>query len=351
MPPQQSEVNPRECAWCYHESETIMSAHTGPFCHTAFQTFTQRGVAEAGSQLLTEESMSSTRMKNAFAWGVIKTYRVVDRRRTAHHMLNRIFWLFGGGGSFPVEIGYRNPLRMEQRIRLALDLAQNVDLWLFRARGHYERGHMQWLLAQIRAHGVRRVLDVGANLGIWSLLLAQAEPGAMIDAYEPLTENWEALTRQVAINELAGQIRAHHLAIGDRAQWARLWRNPYNNGGGSLSRQYVLACTQSVATYQQRHPAEPIVEDVPMQTLDTLITRPCVVKIDVESAELMVLAGARQAIEHGLIRALVMEVQARHREDVEQALRTRFQWTWEGGPRVFTIRAVALASQKEGACG
>jgi FkbM family methyltransferase len=65
-----------------------------------------------------------------------------------------------------------------------------------------------------RAEPDHRVLDVGANVGLFSLFLSSVAPGIRVFAFEPQPETFERLTRNLAENGLEGSITARRLAVG-----------------------------------------------------------------------------------------------------------------------------------------
>lgn len=125
------------------------------------------------------------------------------------------------------------------------------------------------------------VVDVGANIGFFSLRFARwVGPVGQVIAIEPETRNIDSLRRRVARAGLSDVVTCVQAAAADRPGQLRLARNPGHPGDHHL------------ADYG---------EPVAAVTLDDLVTedpRPVtLVKIDVQGAESMVLAGARHLIE------------------------------------------------------
>ena len=57
-------------------------------------------------------------------------------------------------------------------------------------------------------------VDVGANYGLYSILGALWNPGLHIVAFEPVPEIYDALMRNITLNEVAKRISAYRLALG-----------------------------------------------------------------------------------------------------------------------------------------
>jgi FkbM family methyltransferase len=128
-------------------------------------------------------------------------------------------------------------------------------------------------------------LDVGANLGAISLVLAHLCPKGRVHAFEAAGENVAHLRANLAANG-ATNATAHHLALYDRDGTLTLhFTSSY--AGGSFVSDVV---------------DEGLAEEVPARTLDGWVAdqgldRLDVVKLDVEGAESRMLAGARATIE------------------------------------------------------
>jgi FkbM family methyltransferase len=124
-------------------------------------------------------------------------------------------------------------------------------------------------------------LDVGANVGAYSVLLGQwVGPGGRVYAFEPSPETFAGLSRHLALNGLAGTVVPVAAAVSRSNGRATL-------SGGGLSGGNRLDPGGS----------GPAVETV---SIDAFCAReaivPSFIKIDVEGAELDVLRGARDTI-------------------------------------------------------
>ena len=128
-------------------------------------------------------------------------------------------------------------------------------------------------------------LDVGANVGAYSLLLGQwVGPSGRVFAFEPSPAIFEGLTRHVTLNGLASTVTPVQCALGAEA------------GRASL----VVAGTHGeshLATASDDHTGA---VDVPVTTVDRFCEErgvsPAFIKVDVEGFELAVLRGARSTI-------------------------------------------------------
>jgi FkbM family methyltransferase len=168
-------------------------------------------------------------------------------------------------------------------IRLRLDLQQEKDLWL----GSYEPELLAMLQAVTPDGGT--AYDVGANIGLISLTLAQ-RVGAQgqVVAFEALPANVERLQANLDLNACGAWVHVESAAVGAEAGQSHFL--VHRSGGmgklgGSAGRDEI---------YEDQI-------DVTVVSLDSYVfggahSPPSVIKIDVEGGEGMVLAGARKLL-------------------------------------------------------
>jgi FkbM family methyltransferase len=133
------------------------------------------------------------------------------------------------------------------------------------------------------------VVDVGANIGWFTLLTARHARGVW--AIEPEPANVSLLRRSIDANDLRNVV-VRQAAAGDRDGTTSLWLTGAGAGLHSIARQ-----------------VGPTKIDVPCERLDTLFPEATVdlLKVDVEGAEPEVLAGASRLVGAGRIGSIIME--------------------------------------------
>ena len=151
-------------------------------------------------------------------------------------------------------------------------------LWPF-VCGHEKDEAFQRSLELIPPDGV--VFDVGAHVGIWSLLAARRVPSAQIHAFEPVPERVERLRAHVQQNGAYGIVINSCAAGAENGSFSFFGVHEGNTGASSLVRRA----------------ASDVEIRVPMVTLDAYVAqkqieRVDVIKIDVEGAEILVFNGA-----------------------------------------------------------
>lgn len=139
--------------------------------------------------------------------------------------------------------------------------------------GTYEREQTRLFVQHVRPGAT--VLDVGAHVGYYTVLSAVlAGPSGRVHAFEPNPRNAEFLRRHVRINRL-DTVRVEQAAVSDHEGTAR-----FHFGTGSGTGHLADAGALEVRTLR--------LDDYCAQHA----LAPAAIKIDVEGAEMSVLAGA-----------------------------------------------------------
>jgi FkbM family methyltransferase len=124
--------------------------------------------------------------------------------------------------------------------------------------------------------GRRRAIDAGAHVGVWSLHLAHWFE--VVEAFEPVPENFECLVGNVVALDLQCRVRARPYALSDRAGVIELGRVGDSSYGWSTLAADPVLSTASVT-----------IDGFSWNDVD-------LIKVDVEGHEFEVLAGAADTI-------------------------------------------------------
>lgn len=142
------------------------------------------------------------------------------------------------------------------------------------------------------------VYDVGANIGLYSRFLATCFAAREVVGFEPMRANFQLLSMNAKHDrEVAGRIRPLALALGDSNGEATLQIDDMSSQTAVLD-----SVTEGKASQGRRqYGLAPITETVSVRTLDQVMAEyalapPQMVKIDIEGAGAMAVAGAKSTL-------------------------------------------------------
>jgi len=168
--------------------------------------------------------------------------------------------------------------RIEARYREGIGLSMMLE-------GQFEGAEIEALCSYARHDSA--AIDVGANIGIYTVVLAAAiGTGGRVLAFEPAPENVERLRRNLRMNRISN-VDVFPLAVGARSESVALYLSD------------DAACHSTSAVAAERRSGRSLT--VAASSLDIVWNegrrpRVSVVKIDVEGAELGVLEGSRELL-------------------------------------------------------
>jgi FkbM family methyltransferase len=168
-------------------------------------------------------------------------------------------------------------------IKFNLDLSNLIEHQLF-FHTHHEPG-LGRLLSFVKSDSV--VLDIGANVGLFTLQFAQKCTEGKVFAFEPSQLNADRLTRNIELNQL-NNIEVLRLGVGEQVGAKLLYAIwPGNSGANRVLHD---AAYKNMAKEAIRITTlDDFVESRRLQKVD-------IIKIDVEGYELFVLQGGVNVI-------------------------------------------------------
>lgn len=153
-----------------------------------------------------------------------------------------------------------------------------------------QEGDFNHFLTQLKPTDV--VLDIGANIGIMTVLMAKACPQGMVYSFEPIPENLHALNRMVKHFRLS-HVHVFQMALGEEVGTLEM-HMPIMDGVTMQGLTHVAHA--DIAGYEGAYHRF----EVAVNPLDSLAflqgQRVDAIKIDVENFEQYVLKGAKQLI-------------------------------------------------------
>lgn len=110
---------------------------------------------------------------------------------------------------------------------------RHVNTWASYIRGCYQPGINFWLKHYARADGV--AIDIGANVGVFSLALARATANSgVVFAFEPNPDTFRTLEETITENGLEKVVHPFNLAVSNHSASTWLHVPRHNNGEASL---------------------------------------------------------------------------------------------------------------------
>ncbi len=151
----------------------------------------------------------------------------------------------------------------------------------------------RWIEESMDASSV--FYDIGANVGVYSLIAARRHPGIHIVAFEPAGPNYGILVANMSLNKVV--IPLLPVALGERTGIGTFAYSTLRAGG---ARHKLGGQTD----YVFQHPVIAYRLDELMQKFH--LTPPTHLKIDVDGTERDILRGAERAMEN--VRSMIVEI-------------------------------------------
>jgi len=163
-----------------------------------------------------------------------------------------------------------------------------------------------WTLEWIATFGAGDILlDCGANVGMYTIWAAMTR-SVQVYAFEPESQNYALLNRNILTNDLGGRVKAYCMGLSDQAGLFDLHMADMRVGGS------CHAVDEPLDAFLK--PLKSLfAQGCIAATLDGLVAEGAVpvpnhIKIDVDGFEHKVIAGARKTLADSAVRSLLIEV-------------------------------------------
>ena len=157
--------------------------------------------------------------------------------------------------------------------------------------GLHEHVEMLFMLHVLRPDDL--FIDIGANVGSYTVL-ASGVVGCQSISFEPVPMTFDRLGDNIALNRLGSKVKMYQMAPGDAV--------------GKVQITLDENCTNHIRSNAES--ADASTAEVPIQVLDQVVRgmSPCLLKIDVEGYETLVIRGAEESLANESLRVVIMEL-------------------------------------------
>jgi FkbM family methyltransferase len=148
-------------------------------------------------------------------------------------------------------------------------------------------------------------IDIGANVGMYTIWAAKTRQ-VRVYAFEPESQNYALLHRNIVVNDLSQRVTAYCLALSDERRFSLLHLSDFSLGGSCHTFGEAL-------DYRLEPRESRVAQGCISATLDELVAagaaeQPQHIKIDVDGLEHKVLAGAHATLRDPRLRSVLVEI-------------------------------------------
>ncbi len=184
------------------------------------------------------------------------------------------------------------------------------------------------------------LVDIGANVGMYTVWAAKTR-GVRVYAFEPESQNYALLYKNIVLNDLSQQVIAYCTALSDESGFSLLHLSTFQIGGSCHSFGAKI-------DFKLEHRESKVSQGCISTTLDHLVAcgvvpMPDHIKIDVDGLEHKVLAGCREVLTDTRLRSILVEINTNlemHRKIISDLQELGFS---------YSLAQVAKALRTEGA--
>jgi FkbM family methyltransferase len=149
------------------------------------------------------------------------------------------------------------------------------------------------------------LVDIGANVGMYTIWAAKTR-GVKVYAFEPESQNYALLNRNIFLNQLGGQAHAYCVALSDSTGYSDLHLSNFVVGGSCHTFDEKLNF--------QLKPFQPHFSQACFSTtLDSMIEQKVIpvpqhIKIDVDGIEHKVIEGCKKTLQRAELQSVLVEL-------------------------------------------
>lgn len=149
------------------------------------------------------------------------------------------------------------------------------------------------------------LVDIGANVGMYTIWAAKTRE-VQVFAFEPESQNYALLNKNIYINDMAGWVRAYSVALSDTEGFSDLYLSQFSAGGSchTFGEQVDFNLKPFNSAFNQ---------GCYSTTLDKLVAQGTVpvphhIKIDVDGIEHKVIKGSEKTLTEAKLESVLIEL-------------------------------------------
>jgi FkbM family methyltransferase len=158
----------------------------------------------------------------------------------------------------------------------------------------YEREQIATAVDLIREHNVDTFIDVGANLGVYSIMLAAHIEKLQVLSFEPVVRNYNQLCANIFVNNVNRRVVPQNQALSDTKSTVSIQIDPCSTGVSTISQEHTESERSSYTETEE-------IQCVVFDDEYAYSNRRIFIKIDVEGYEKQVLQGMRKTLQQNKV--------------------------------------------------
>lgn len=103
-----------------------------------------------------------------------------------------------------------------KKSKFILNIRDSIDREFF-MNGYYENEQIKILSNKIREYSINFFIDIGSNIGIYSILMANQFSNLEIHAFEPHKDAFSRLRNNINLNKLSNKVNIYQYALSNKA--------------------------------------------------------------------------------------------------------------------------------------
>jgi len=185
--------------------------------------------------------------------------------------------------------------------RLKFHCPNNMSLWRAKTLLTKEPDTIEWI-DSFSSDDI--FYDIGANVGMYSIYAAAKN--IHVHAFEPESQNYATLNRNIYLNTLQDKISAYNIALSDKTCIGHLYIKEFTIGG-------ALNNFGECVNYQKKYFKPGFKQSVTSFKLDDLVNHyqlptPNHIKIDVDGLEYSIISGSVHVLKESKLKSLLVEL-------------------------------------------